>query len=673
MVLDMKKITALFICLLILVTSILPVYAANSFDQESNFDPILSDVEDDLSKFYFDDRPFSFSDYLPDKSVEDMSLISMYEFGYVPRDSYINGPEVDACEAYYDLIFYVYNPSLLKVVTSSTRNSVQLSLSNGLAYGYCKYELLFLDQSDDGLFLKFCLDSYEFPIPFSDNKFEREHFSSFLDPDYRRYLISGIEIETEEKGVVEYAVAYDYTFTGSCFDGTLRFTNQEFSVLKLDVHSTSYRTETSSKGWGFQNQLDSVYFSIPNSILDYYGKVHAVHFETTKKRVNGITYADALSYFFSFKARNGVSLIDYSSFVDTNSRYGLQDLDWAWYSLRLQNNGILNVTPALGWNARAAKNINYIFWMEFWDYADSIPGEKILEYLRKYDLVDKTKWIDELPLDEQPFVSPVKTEYVNAWISVDDSFNLLSYNTNHSLLDKLLDYGLYIGSFGDDSSFFIDAIVPVSLADLSSSDGSYNEIVADNLFIDVHDVDELRDYVESNPDSTTYLFRFSQQDYYAEDVFIYDYDDPSYIGVKPGSAAGVHYGWEDVTKDGYYWEQTAYLDFDIIEIEFYKQGTGYTTFPVVSSPIDILGDATAPYVPPVGFLGMDLGFLDFGSGSGSESVGTFLGIFFIILLIIIVVWLIIWFRNRKKRRRRSGTTIQIFTGDDYNRRRRRRK
>lgn len=661
----MKRFLCFFFCLLILVTSLPTVYAADSFDIDEDFDPYGSDVEEDLSNFYIDGKAFNEADYPVDKTNNQMRLIFLYEYGYIPREDYIDRSDASKAENFYELFFYVYNPSCLTVSEWSNRDKVQLSLSNALELGYHKFDLYLVDQSEDGRFLKYCIWDYSFPDPYADNGFDTEHFSYYLGSDCRKYFVSGIEIETQEKGVVEYTVANDYTFTGSCFDGTLQFTNKELTVLKLDVHSTFFRTETSSKGVGYQNQLDSVYFSIPNSVLDYFGNVYAIHFDTTKKRVNGITHADPLALYFTAKSRTGLPLTDYASFVDTNFRYGLEDLSLAWYSLRLQNNGMFSSLPALGWNARAEKNIDYLFWTEFYDLSDMIPGEKILEYLKKYDLVNKTAWIDKLPLSEQPFISPVKTEHISPWIDVNDRFDLLSYNTNHSFFEKLFDYGLFNGDFGNDSEVNIKAIIPVKPSDITGT----NEAIADKLLIDINDVDELKAYVDDNSHSTTYLFRFAQQDYYAEDVFIYDYNNPDYIGVKPGSVAGTQYAWEDVEKDGYYWEQTAYLDFDIIEIQFLKEGVGYTTLPVVSSPIDIVGDATPPFVPPLGFLGIDLE--DW--GSAGKAGGTILGIILIIALIVFVIWLILWLRKRKRRGRRSGTVIIINGDDNSSRRRRRRK
>ena len=662
----MKRTISFFLCVIIFATSILPVYAAGSFANNSEFNPIFTDVEEDLSKFYFDNVPFDAADYPVDNSTDQMRLITIYEYGYLPREAYIDRSDASECESYYELFFYVYNPSCLTVKKNSTRASVQLSLSNALEYGYHKFDLLFIDQSDDGRFLKFCLQDYEFPDPYPDNGLDQEHFSFYLG-DTRKYFVSGMQIETKEKGLVDYTVANDYTFTGSCFDGTLEFTNHELTVLKLDVNSTFYRSETSSKGWGFQNQLDSVYFAVPNSVLEYYGNVNAIHFETTKKRVNGIVSESPYMHLFSWKAQNGMSLKDYSSFVDTNKKYGLEDLDLAWYSLRLQNDGIFSILPALGWNARAEKHIDYIFHFKFGHVDSTVSGEEIIEYLRKYDLIEKTLWIEDFPLQEQPFVAPIKSETVSPWIYVDDRFDLLSYDISHSIFEKLWDYGfinVLLGNFGDDSRLNIKAIIPVTSSDLVGSD----QAIADKLMIDVNDVDELKDYVVNNPDSTTYLFRFAQQDYYAEDVFVYDYNDPAGVGVGPGPSfvGGTRYQWEDVTADGYYWEQTAYLDFDILELQFVNDRDCFTTLPVVSSPIDIIGDATAPFVPSLSFLGIKFDTV-------KENRGSIMAILLVIALIVFVVWLIFKIKNNRRRGRRSGTVVQVFTGDrqPYQRRRRR--
>jgi hypothetical protein len=51
--------------------------------------------------------------------------------------------------------------------------------------------------------------------------------------------------------------------------------------------------------------------------------------------------------------------------------------------------------------------------------------------------------------------------------------------------------------------------------------------------------------------------------------------------------------WEEVDTNAYFFQQTVNLDFDIIDITF-SNGAEETIIPIVSSPIDVIHDATPP-------------------------------------------------------------------------------
>lgn len=88
-------------------------------------------------------------------------------------------------------------------------------------------------------------------------------------------------------------------------------------------------------------------------------------------------------------------------------------------------------------------------------------------------------------------------------------------------------------------------------------------------------------------------------------------------------------GGYEVFRDGYVAEQTVYLDFDLIETTFYKEGV-YTVIPVVSSPIDILGPVT-PSLPDDPIR----------SGCADSSAwGMSLTLLLIIVALILITWVL---------------------------------
>lgn len=76
---------------------------------------------------------------------------------------------------------------------------------------------------------------------------------------------------------------------------------------------------------------------------------------------------------------------------------------------------------------------------------------------------------------------------------------------------------------------------------------------------------------------TTFLFRFAVTDMYSSRLYI-------------GGEGNI---WGHSDKNAYVFMQTAFLDFDIIELTFNKEGN-YKVIPVVSNPIDIVGDTELP-------------------------------------------------------------------------------
>ena len=196
-------------------------------------------------------------------------------------------------------------------------------------------------------------------------------------------------------------------------------------------------------------------------------------------------------------------------------------------------------------------------------------------------------------------------------IDASEEYDLLSYTANHGFWDKVCDYGFFATLFGkvptDENVFGIEPIYAVTDQDVSYD----NEGIAKTLLIDEGDVDEFKEYYEAakKQDKTTFLFRFAVTDYFAGDV---DIDDTK-------SETGL------LIKDSAYMAQeTVFLDFDIIQLTFNRDGV-YHVIPVVSSPVDVVGAIT----PPVEF-------------DGYEWWKILLAVLLLILLIVILFPILPW-------------------------------
>ena len=161
--------------------------------------------------------------------------------------------------------------------------------------------------------------------------------------------------------------------------------------------------------------------------------------------------------------------------------------------------------------------------------------------------------------------------YNDKTIDLSDTFDLNSYDSNHSWWDKLWDYGFsWPKTDGDYAN--VPPIYEVKASDLSGSD----EDISSRLLVNKNDVADLKAYyaAEKLKGNRVVLFRFANTDYYSAKAF-----------TSGGSTA--------VQCDTYVAQQTVFFDFDIIELTFNKDGV-YHVIPVVSSPMDIVNDFTPP-------------------------------------------------------------------------------
>ena len=176
----------------------------------------------------------------------------------------------------YALYLYIYNPNGQNINTTDGVNKVQMAVGyneDGTPNNYEKFDLKFCSKSEEqfyeGLFYKFkVIDHLS-----SDGKTMLQRVKSSA----RRYDISGFEIlENKQNSAIEYGVGGTYTFTGYAKgygadineESTLTCEVTDFETIELDVKHTFYRSQTSSLGAGHQNQLDTVYFSVPKRFIE---------------------------------------------------------------------------------------------------------------------------------------------------------------------------------------------------------------------------------------------------------------------------------------------------------------------------------------------------------------------------------------------------------------------
>ena len=231
----------------------------------------------------------------------------------------------------------------------------------------------------------------------------------------------------------------------------------------------------------------------------------------------------------------------------------------------------------------AITKISWLFDSEGTDVFDyTLPSERIEEYLYNYD-GDRSDLLTENVGDGRSVYNLVDFD------ADEDAFDFNKYEPDIKGLWQLWDY-----LFKDDQAVLQDVapIVAISSKDLSGT----AESVSERLLVGETDVSDIKTYVanaEAN-DQTVFLFRFACTDYYSEEVNVYKYENHWADGV-PFNHTFNNIGLMDCA---YVAQENVFLNFDIIQLTFNKDGT-YTVIPVVASPIDIIPSVTPPPKDPI--------------------------------------------------------------------------
>lgn len=578
---------ALFVMVAMTVFAGLPVNTAYAAESANNFDntAVIDDLSEyDLSKFTYDKNGT-------------IKFITLAEYCYAAN-------ALD--NENYALYLYIYNPARIEISERQGANTVEMATAytDGKPTDY------------ENLPLKLCGIAtgehskllYKYRVIDTDGKILGNARMQDNASKYRRYDIAGVQIwEVGNVNAVDYGVGGTYKFTGyakgygtdTSDESTLLCSVTELETISLDVRSTNYRTASSSAGKDHQNQLDSVYFSVDNAVLEKYGKLQKVKAEWYEYKtapiiaisdkgiydtlngyvgVNNGEYSDGLRYCLGYD-RNVISS-PYSTIIN----YG-----WS-YNVRCYSN--VGMTTTIVDSADKCGLLPYLFYTGGESIKDyNIPTETLKQWIYDYD---KSAVKGYLPIKHGNISADLFMDSVDSGrtrgyncveIDASEKYDLLSYTANHGFWDKVADYGFWATIFGkvptDENVFGIEPIYAVKDKDLSFNDSG----IAKNLLISENDLSDFKDYYNAakKENKTTFLFRYAVTDYFAGNVDIDDKQSSSGLLIK---------------DKAYMAKETVFMDFDIIQLTFNRDGV-YTVIPVVANPIDIVGAIT----PPVEFEG----------------------------------------------------------------------
>ena len=593
----MSKIKKSILCflsvILILLTSLLQPLSVVAASTSSELSFESSNVLDDLFSSTVDGVPFDIKNF-PFNEKSSIQILNFVEFCYTYKESLKDD---------YGLYVYVYNPQGLDIDKTSKQNKIQLATySDEFGEHYDKFELEFINEAEQsnykGLFYKYKIVDKKS----ADGKTLIDRVNS----NERVYKVSGIELLTKgNSNATEYGVGGTYKFTGYAkgygpdvnAESNLVCTVENLETLSLDVHHTNYRTGVSSLGADHYNEVNTVYFAVPNRIFEEYGNLQKIRAEwwEYKTKMAAITsnydyYQNTLMKYIGTYTGEHNSSVDnylYSGYEGkSGSGYALHYFDWTYNKDLTSQTGLFTQTYT---SKKVSDILPYAFYSPAVDvdsvfkflYSDPIAGSvdstQVAEWIYNYSNSLGHGYIDcnGRKISKDLFESSVDSGrtmgYNDKTIDLGDTFDLNSYDSNHNWWDKLWDYGF---SWPDTSEQYsnVAPIYELKESDLSGSDTD----ISKRLLINSDDVDELKDFfdeAEAN-DERVILFRFANTDYYC----------------APAFAPHV----QNITKtDTYVAQQTVFLDFDIIELTFNKDGV-YHVIPVVSSPMDVINGFTPP-------------------------------------------------------------------------------
>ncbi len=572
--------------------------------QSESFDD--TNVLDDLQSSTVNGKPFDILDYAFDET-KDVRIINFVEYCYSYK---IN------MRGHYGIYVYVYNPKGLNIVENSRQNKIQMAVAwtkneDGIysATRYEKFNLKFCNKAEKanyrGLFYKFKV---------VDKKIDGKSMVERVNANERRYDVSGIELLTSGKqNATEYTVGGTYKFTGyakgfgNSDEDTLSCSVQELETLKLNVNRTYYRTNVSSLGRGHYNEINTVYFSVPNRVFNDYGNLQKIRAEWWEYKTKPALVLNDKSFVDYALQYNGKEVGAHNPDSDSVIRAHDKNIPFYAYALKAFQEGTVSYYWTFnvdmldykvggvgkGWDKSCDKVSNllpFVFYSpspqinSFLDLfytspvAGKVDGSEVANYIYNYKNNLGHGYIDcngrqiSKDLFETTVDSGRTIGHNDKTIDLSDTFNLSSYDSNHSWFKKLWEYGFWAPKTDGDYKNVLP-IYEVKDEDLRGADSA---AIASSLLVNQDDISNLRAFytAEKLKGNRVVLFRFANTDYYAEEATMTKIN-------RGGSASG------------YVAQQTCFFDFDIIELTFNKNGT-YKVIPVVSSPLDIINGLNPP-------------------------------------------------------------------------------
>lgn len=608
----MKRITTFLLAMLMVVMLILPTSAAD----------VTSEVYSDLRTATLGGKRFDPAQYPKNSGDTAVHVLTVNERGYSTSDM-----------SEYGLYVYLYNPSGIALDINSVNNRIQMATEwdkdSMLPTMYSKFKLDFVSVSHEkGYEYVF----YKFKV--GGEIGSGRTINTYVQALGRMYDISGVEVQKMSlSNATECTVGTRFVYYGTEAEQNKTCKASRLETLELEVHHTYFRTESSANGVGHQNQLNAVYFNVPSAYWVSYDFLYAIkcyweEYRTTPMIVTEDT--ELLAHLTTWRGRgngtgynssNPITMYSGMKTAYTESP-ALRTYDWT-YNKKLSSTSLMVES--------SKDNCEAIAWSFYSDdivlrQAD-ISSAQVMEYWEKHSPEYRDRMITEEGVNEF-FSHRVAGPQIHT-ILFNETFNMDSYASNHSWLDRLFHYNIFNGGAGTNLKDDYSGIDAIQCVDTGHLDLRAAEL-AKKYFVNPADAEDFKAVVDEGKRTgmKTVVFRYAVTDYFAEEV------TAQINGTIVGGTT-------------YRAEQTAFLDFDIISLTFQKDVDLYT-IPVSSSPSDFIGGIDAPQVDKDSNLGNAVDyFKDMFSGFGK--IMHLLGLLLGVVLVLAILYLLIGLFKRQTR------------------------
>ncbi len=598
----LSSIIGLSLIFILLMSATLPSAVAYAVDGDVAPNYVFDKI--DVAKDLEGSDGFDFADYPADAS-KDTQIYTFLEYGYDGTDN-----------SKFGLYLYIYNPQQKDFSRSSASNKANVAVAfdeKDNASSYQRVNLIFCSATSDKLFYKFRIDDSDGKLLALAEQYAITHAGA------RRYDVATVELfaygdktaTTSTIGKSYECAGYMKGFGADKDSNTHSVKAYSLDVLDIELKHTFFRPDGNSSAqsdYTVKDQLDSVYFSFPNELIEQYGgiwKIEASYYSAMTSPIlvtsTREVYDTVIKYVGQQLSSNPGKL---QGSVDCKFNkdipYSLYD---PTYAQTFGDKIILRKEPTLTWNLYAAGRvpaeqqiIYYLFYTGYETPDGSVPyakdftlsGERLLDYIYNYkksyrfgksELVnDKGEQLSMdlfqgyMPTGEQGEILGKKYEvlehgkvhYVPISMTAADGYTLESYKRTPTAFDW---FTLYKGKYDYEKFSDIQAIVPIDVNDSSLSKAEFCK----KYYANESDYDSIIAKVNAGKGrETVYLFRFAQSEYKARGVI---------------TRGDLKFGQEYA----YIAEESVYLNMNLASITCRKNDV-YHTFAVASNPINAVAD-----------------------------------------------------------------------------------